>query len=110
MLFGALTVLDRKVHNHNMLTGFHENGSRLALGGVGFSSELPRIRAADVSISTTAEVRMPPEMPKSTPPAKPGALLKDLPAQPVDEKEAEGVKGGTALEIDSVRTGSSKQP
>lgn len=51
---------------------------------------------------------MPPEMPKSPPPAKPGALLKDLPAQPVDEKEAKGVKGGTALEINSVRAGSTK--
>lgn len=69
---------------------------------------------------------MPTEMPKSPPPAQPGASLNDLPAQPVDEKEAEGVKGGIALgsvgvigalppdpcapvEINSVRPGSIRQ-
>ncbi|MEO7455006.1 MAG: hypothetical protein ABIY52_02010 [Gemmatimonadaceae bacterium] len=36
------------------------------------------------------------EKPKPVPPARPSALLTDLPAQPVDEKEAEGVKGGHA--------------
>lgn len=41
------------------------------------------------------EVRVSGEQPKSPPPAKPPELLKDLPAQPVDEKEAKGVKGGT---------------
>jgi hypothetical protein len=58
------------------------------------------------------------EGPKSQPSAQPGALLKDLPAQPVEEKEAEGVKGGIAavppdpcapLEINSVRPGSIRQ-
>lgn len=34
------------------------------------------------------------DKPKSPPPALAEAKLKDLPAQPVNEKEAEGVKGG----------------
>lgn len=36
------------------------------------------------------------DKPKSPPPAPIERSLKDLPAQPVDEKEALGVKGGTA--------------
>ena len=40
---------------------------------------------------------MPADKPKSPPPVKQGPLLKDLPAQPVDEKEAQGVVGGIGL-------------
>ena len=35
------------------------------------------------------------DTPQSASPPSPGAPLKDLPAQPVNEKEAEGVKGGS---------------
>ena len=45
------------------------------------------------------------EKPKPTPPARPSAMLKDLPAQPVDEKEAEGVKGG----LGALEAGNSRQ-
>ncbi len=37
--------------------------------------------------------------PPPPPPASP--LLKDLPAQPVDEKEAEGIKGGSSGDGDA---------
>ena len=42
------------------------------------------------------EVRMSAGKPTPTTPAKPDMPLEDLPAQPVDEKEAKGVKGGLA--------------
>jgi hypothetical protein len=38
------------------------------------------------------------DKPKSPPAPVAAAPLKDLPAQPVDEKEAEGIKGGLAGE------------
>ena len=37
------------------------------------------------------------ERPRKPASAKPNRQLKDLPAQPVDEKEAEGVRGGLSL-------------
>ncbi len=43
------------------------------------------------------------EKPKS-PPAQSRSPLIDLPAQPVDDSEAKGVKGGSPSEIDRSRT------
>ena len=40
------------------------------------------------------------EKPKNSSPNPPGAPLLNLPAQPVGEKEAEGVKGGISLGSD----------
>ncbi|MEO8335009.1 MAG: hypothetical protein ABI664_08555 [bacterium] len=52
---------------------------------------------------------MPTETPKSPPPARQSVTLQDLPAQPVHEKEAEGVKGGTAADGGSSPTGITNQ-
>lgn len=49
------------------------------------------------------------EKPKSPPPARKSASIQDLPAQPVDEKEAQGVKGGTPGEISSSRAGTTSE-
>ena len=48
------------------------------------------------------------EKPTAAPPAPPaplGALITDLPAQPVDETEAKRVMGGAGSETDGTRTG-----
>jgi hypothetical protein len=55
------------------------------------------------------QVRMPTEKPKSHPPAQKSVALGDLPAQPVDEKEAEGVKGGTPAGFSNGRTGTANE-
>jgi hypothetical protein len=55
------------------------------------------------------QVRMPTEKPKSPPPARKSVALGDLPAQPVDEKEAEGVKGGTPAGSSNSRTGTANE-
>jgi len=52
---------------------------------------------------------MPTEKPKSPPPAQKSVALGDLPAQPVDEKEAEGVKGGTPAGFSNGRTGTANE-
>jgi hypothetical protein len=55
------------------------------------------------------QVRMPTEKPKTPPPVRQSVPLRDLPAQPVDAKEAEGVKGGTPGESSSSRTGTTSE-
>jgi hypothetical protein len=41
------------------------------------------------------------DKPQSSAPTPAAPLLKDLPAQPVDEKEAEGIKGGSSAVTDT---------
>ena len=57
---------------------------------------------------------MPTEKPKPSKPAQSGASLTDLPAQPVDDIEAEEIKGGStpeapAEQASGVRSGTPNQ-